>query len=148
MARALHASTRTVRIADIEIAHTGGAPGLGVVDDFVSLRICHDLRIGQIPEFLNRRKTTAGFWPFLPPAQVFTTVPAQIAGAAHAVGPDFFRRLFPERSARSAEFKCLAYLGARFVARRAWRHHAAPQRNGTLARGLGCLPKEVPDWSP
>ena len=125
MARALHERTRVIRIGYVEIAYPDGASRLGVIDDFKRLRVCQDFRIGQILEFLNRGKATAGFWPFLPPAQVFPAVPAQIAGAAHAVGPDFLRRLFPERPTGAGEFDRLPNLGARLVARTAWRNHTA-----------------------
>src|SRR5713226_5386685 len=98
MAGALHARTRVVRVGDIEIAHTGGAAGPCVIDDFISLRIRYYLRIGQIPKLFDSRKTAAGFWPFLPPAEIFAAVPTQVACATHAVGPYFLRRLLPERT--------------------------------------------------
>src|SRR5215510_1101476 len=66
----LHAGAWVVRIGNVQVAYTGCASCLSIVDDFVRFRIGVDLGVGQVAKFLDRGNPTAGLRTFLAPAQI------------------------------------------------------------------------------
>src|SRR5712692_5357018 len=85
-----------IRIRNVEIADAGRAARGFVVDNLERFGIGVDLRVRQVLQLLQRGGARTGLRPLTAPAQVLTTIAAQVARLAHTPRPELISREVPE----------------------------------------------------